>query len=274
MSREQVSKNKEGITIHSAQDFQAMRKSGALAAACLDAVTDIIEEGVTTNQINQLCHDFIVRHHATPAPLHYKGYPKSVCTSVNYEVCHGIPNDHPLRRGDILNVDVTVIHEGWYGDSSRMFVVGDWRALPSQTQKLITITYDALMRAIDTVREGSYLGDIGSVIQSVVEAEGFSVVREFCGHGLGRVFHDAPQVVHFGKPGAGARLQEGMFFTIEPMINVGAPAVTILKDGWTAITRDRSLSAQFEHSIGVTSNGAEIFTASAKGWHKPPYTSS
>ena len=249
------------ITIHGPADFEGMRKAGKLAAQTLDFITPYVTVGVTTEELDRLCHQFIVDHGAIPAPLGYKGYPKSICTSLNHVVCHGIPGDRKLLDGDILNIDVTVILDGWHGDTSRMFSAGKVGVRPS---KLIETTYEAMLRGIEVVRPGATLGDIGYAIQSFVEKKGFSVVRDFCGHGLGKIFHTAPNVVHFGKPGQGLELKEGMFFTIEPMVNAGRYEVKILGDGWTAVTRDKSLSAQFEHSLGVTANGYEIFTLSGK----------
>ncbi len=246
------------ITIHKQDDYVGMRKAGKLAAQVLDFITPYVKTGVSTLELNDLCHDFIIKHNAIPAPLNYKGYPKSICTSINHVICHGIPcTTDILKEGDILNIDVTVILDGWYGDTSRMFIIGK---VSKRAQLLVDTTYQCLMRAIDIVRPGTRLGDIGHVIQTIAESKGFSVVRDFCGHGLGRVFHDEPSVLHYGQKGTGILLEEGMFFTIEPMINAGKWQMDILKDGWTAITRDHSLSAQWEHSIGVTSTGAEIFT--------------
>lgn len=245
------------IRIHNQAAFEGMRKAGALASQTLDFITPYVTEGVTTEKLNQLCHDFIVKHGAYPAPLNYKGFPKSICTSVNHVVCHGIPSDKILKKGDILNIDVTVILDGFYGDTSRMFAIGQVSRI---AERLMTVTYESLMKSIDMIRPGVTLGDIGDCIQTHAESNGFSIVREFCGHGLGLVFHDAPEVVHFGTPNSGVVLEEGMFFTIEPMINAGKPSTKILQDGWTAVTRDKSLSAQYEHSLGVTSTGVEIFT--------------
>jgi methionyl aminopeptidase len=245
------------IEIHSPSDFEGMRKAGHLAARTLDFIEPHIKEGVTTQELNDLCHDFIISHNAIPAPLGYKGFPKSICTSVNHVVCHGIPGPKKLEKGDILNVDITVILDGWHGDTSRMFTIGKVSVL---AQKLIDTTYEAMMRGIEVVRPGAHLGDIGHAIQNFAESKGFSIVRDFCGHGLGRVFHADPNVLHYGRPHTGVELQEGMFFTVEPMINAGKYDIKILGDGWTAVTRDKSLSAQFEHSIGVTSTGYEIFT--------------
>lgn len=253
--------NIDDITIHGIQGFEGMRKAGKLAAQTLDFITPYVKVGVTTQELDQLCHNFILDHGAIPAPLGYRGYPKSICTSINHVVCHGIPGDKKLLDGDILNIDVTVIVDGWHGDTSRMFTVGK---VGVRASKLIDTTYEAMMRGIEVVRPGATLGDIGYAIQSFAEKQGFSVVRDFCGHGLGKIFHAAPNVVHYGKPGQGLELKEGMFFTIEPMINAGRYDVKILADGWTAVTRDKSLSAQFEHSLGVTANGYEIFTVSGK----------
>ncbi len=257
------------IVIHGAGDFEAMRRAGKLAAETLDFITPEIAIGVTTETLDRLCHDFIVEHGAVAAPLDYRGFPKSICTSVNHVVCHGIPSDRKvLRDGDTLNIDVTVILDGWHGDTSRMFFIGK----PSvKARRLVEITYESMMRGIEAVKPGATLGDIGAAIQNHAETQRFSVVRDFCGHGLGRVFHAAPSVLHYGCAGQGTVLREGMFFTIEPMINAGRFEVKILEDGWTAVTRDKSLSAQFEHSIGVTATGYEIFTLSPKGWHQPPY---
>jgi methionyl aminopeptidase len=257
------------ITIHTDADFQAMRRAGSLAAETLDYIAPFVTPGTTTERLDRLCHDYIVSHGAVPAPLNYRGFPKSICTSINHVVCHGIPNEKKrLQDGDILNIDVTVILEGWHGDTSRMFYLGKPKL---RAKRLVDTTFEAMWRGIETVRPGATLGDVGHAIQSHAEAQGYSVVRDFCGHGLGRVFHEAPSVLHFGDPGEGAVLREGMFFTIEPMINAGRYHVKILEDGWTAVTRDRSLSAQFEHSIGVTADGYEVFTLSPKGWHSPPY---
>jgi methionyl aminopeptidase len=249
------------IVIHGPEDFKGMRKAGKLAAQTLDFITPYVKVGVTTEELDQLCHKFIVDHGAIPAPLGYRGFPKSICTSVNHVVCHGIPGDKKLLDGDILNIDVTVIVDGWHGDTSRMFTIGK---VGVRAKKLIDVTYEAMMRGIDVVRPGATLGDIGYAIQSFAEKEGFSVVRDFCGHGVGKVFHSAPNVVHYGKQGQGLVLKEGMFFTIEPMINAGRYEVKILADEWTAVTRDKSLSAQFEHSLGVTADGYEIFTLSGE----------
>ena len=257
------------IVIHDAADFQGMRAAGHLAAETLDFITPHVQVGATTEALDRLCHEYIVARGAVPAPLNYRGFPKSICTSVNHVVCHGIPNEKKiLQPGDILNIDVTVILDGWHGDTSRMFFVGKPAV---KARRLVEVTYEAMMRGIEAVRPGATLGDIGHAIQSHAEGQRFSVVRDFCGHGLGRVFHTAPSVLHYGYPGRGTVLREGMFFTVEPMINAGRFDVKILEDGWTAVTRDKSLSAQFEHSVGVTAEGFEIFTLSPKGWHAPPY---
>ena len=256
------------IKIHPAEDFEGMRKAGHLAAATIDAVAPLVKPGVTTEELNTFCHDFIVKHGAQPAPLNYRGFPKSICASVNHVVCHGIPGDKKLHDGDIVNLDITVILDGWYGDTSRMFTVGE---TSRKAQRLIDITYEAMWEGIRVVKPGATTGDIGHAIQTYAEKQRCSVVRDFCGHGLGRVFHDAPNIMHFGSPSTGPRLEEGMFFTIEPMINLGKYDVKILSDGWTAVTKDRSLSAQFEHSIGVTADGYEVFTLSPEGLDKPPY---
>jgi methionyl aminopeptidase len=257
------------IALHGEDDFEGMRRAGRLAAETLDFITPYVRPGVSTEELDRLCHGFIMDHGAIPAPLNYKGFPKSICTSVNHVVCHGIPNEKKLlQEGDIMNIDVTVILDGWHGDTSRMFFAGK----PSvKARKLVDVTYDCMMKGIEAVRPGATLGDVGHAIQHYAEKHRFSVVRDFCGHGLGKIFHTAPSVLHYGRPGHGIRLVEGMFFTIEPMINAGRYDVKILDDGWTAVTRDRSLSAQFEHSIGVTAEGFEIFTLSPKGWHRPPY---
>ncbi len=254
------------IKLHTPEDFEGMRKAGHLAGACLDMLTEHVKIGAVTDDLDKLAREFILDNGATPACLYYRGYPKTLCISANHVVCHGIPSEKALKNGDIINIDVTLIVDGWHGDTSRMFAIGQ---INRRAQRLIDITYEALRRGIAVVRPGAQLGDIGHVIQSYAESERCGVVRDFCGHGLGRVFHDAPNVLHYGQKGTGLELKEGMFFTIEPMLNLGKPAVKILSDGWTAVTRDRSLSAQFEHSIGVTANGAEIFTKSPAGIDNP-----
>lgn len=260
----------EGIQIHSAEDFEGMRKAGQLAAATLDMITEHVVPGVSTEALDKLCHDYALQHNAVPAPLNYKGFPKSICTSVNHVVCHGIPSeDKILKNGDIINIDVTVIVDGWHGDTSRMYLVGD--KISVKAKRLVEVTYDAMMLGIEQVKPGNTLGDVGHAIQTYAEGQRFGVVTDFCGHGLGKVFHAPPSVMHIGQPGQGTVLEPGMFFTIEPMINGGDPRTKVLGDGWTAVTRDRSLSAQFEHSLAVTEDGFEIFTNSPKGWTKPPY---
>jgi len=256
------------IKVHDADDFDGMRKAGRLAAETLDYITPSVVPGAATDELDRLCHEYIVRADAVPAPFNYRGFPKSICTSINHVVCHGIPSERRLREGDIVNIDVTVILDGWHGDTSRMFCVGK---VGVKAQRLVDHTYEAMWRGIEAVKPGATVGDIGHAIQTYAEAERFSVVRDFCGHGLGRVFHDAPNIMHFGRSGDGPVLREGMFFTIEPMINAGRWEVKVLSDGWTAVTKDRSLSAQFEHSIGVTADGYEVFTRSLAGLDRPPY---
>ena len=256
------------IKLHGKEAFEGMRKAGRLVAECLDMLVDEVRPGVLTDRIDELVRQFAFDHGALPATLMYRGYRKSTCTSLNHVVCHGIPNEKPLKEGDIVNVDVTLILNGWHGDSSRMYTVGP---VPRRAERLIDVTYEAMMRGINVIRPGAPTGDIGAAIQNFVEAQHMSVVRDFCGHGLGKLFHDEPNIVHVGRPGEGIVLRPGMFFTVEPMINLGRPHVKVLSDGWTAVTRDRSLSAQFEHAVGVTANGVEIFTTSPKGLHKPPY---
>ncbi len=257
------------VTIHGPADFAAMRVAGRLAAETLDFITPYVKPGVTTAELDRLCEQFTRDRGGIPAPLGYKGYPKSVCISINHVVCHGIPGDRRLIDGDILNIDVTPLVDGWHGDSSRMYMVGD--RVPLRARKLVEVTYEAMMRGIAVIRPGATLGDLGHTIQSFVEAQRFSVVRDFCGHGTGRVFHEAPSVLHYGRPGDGLILKPGMIFTVEPMVNAGRHEVKVLDDGWTAVTRDRSLSAQFEHTVGVTETGVEIFTLSPAGYTKPPY---
>jgi methionyl aminopeptidase len=257
------------ITNYRTEDFEGMRKAGRIAAEILDLMVEAVKPGVTTETLDKIAFEYTLDHGAFPACLGYRGYRHTVCTSVNHVVCHGIPSDRALRDGDIVNIDVTVILDGWHGDTSRMYYVGD---VKRKAQRLVEITYESMMRGIAAVRPGATTGDIGHAIQSYAEGdERCSVVRDFCGHGLGRIFHALPNIVHFGRKGHGTQLKQGMFFTVEPMINLGGHAVKILNDGWTAVTRDRSLSAQFEHSVGVTDTGCEIFTLSPKGWHCPPY---
>ncbi len=258
----------ENVTLHNPEAFEAMRKAGQLAADVLDYLTPFVKPKISTGTLNDLAHEYIISHGAIPAPLNYKGFPKSTCISVNHVVCHGIPGEKILNEGDILNIDVTVILDGWFGDTSRMFFAGK----PSIKAKILCdITYQCLMEGIKVCKPGNRLGDIGYKIQSIAEEQRFSVVRDFTGHGLGKVFHCAPTILHFGDPDQGMEIKPGMFFTVEPMINVGGYATKILSDGWTAVTRDRSLSAQFEHTIGITENGPEIFTQSKLGFNKPPY---
>ena len=258
------------VPVHGAEAFAAMRRAGRLAAETLDFVTPHVRPGVATGALDRLIHGFMRDHGATPATLGYKGYPRSCCISVNHVVNHGIPSDDKrLQDGDVANIDVTCVLDGWYGDTSRMYTVGG--RVPVKAQRLVEVTYEAMWAGIRAVRPGATLGDVGHAIQSVAEANRFSVVRDFVGHGLGRVFHDAPEVRHFGKPGEGLELRPGMLFTIEPMINAGRHEVKILADGWTTVTRDRSLSAQFEHTVGVTETGVEVFTRSPSGHERPPY---
>lgn len=257
------------IKIHEPADFESMRKAGQLAASILDELTQKVEPGVTTLALNDYAHERIVAQGAVPAPLNYRGFPKSICTSINHVVCHGIPEDKELRNGDVVNIDVTVIVDGWHGDTSRMFWVGE---PPIKAKRLTQVTYDAMMKGIDQIKPGNTTGDIGHAIQRYAEGYGYSIVREYCGHGLGKVFHDAPNILHYGTPGEGVRLEEGMFFTVEPMVNAGRAETRLnQKDGWTVTTKDRSLSCQFEHSCGVTATGVDIFTASPKGLDFPPY---
>lgn len=257
------------IKLHRSEDFEGMRKAGRCAAECLDMLVPHVQPGITTNFLDELAYDFTLDHGALPACLNYRGFTKTICTSINHVVCHGIPNDRTLKDGDIVNIDVTIILDGWHGDTSRMFCLGNVRR---KAERLVEVTYEAMMRGIAAVKPSATTGSIGAEIQQFVEAERCSVVTDFCGHGLGRVFHDAPNITHYGHHGDGYVLKKGMFFTIEPMINLGRSPVRLLNDGWTAVTRDKSLSAQFEHSVGVTSDGVEIFTKSPAGLDCPPYT--
>ena len=257
------------IKLHGPDAFAGMHKAGRLVAEALDLLVDQVKPGVTTEALDALVFDFAMAHGAIPAPLNYRGFPKSICTSLNHVVCHGIPGPRALKEGDVLNVDVTFIVDGWHGDSSRMYGVGK---IARAAERLLEVTYNALMRGVAAVRPGATTGDIGAAIQAYAEAERCSVVRDFCGHGLGRVFHDRPNILHYGEPGEGLQLKPGMLFTIEPMINLGKPPVKILSDGWTAVTRDRSLSAQFEHTVGVTETGCQVFTLSPRGLDRPPLT--
>ena len=261
-----ASRRSSTIKIHSAEDFEGMRRAGRVAAECLDMLTPYVKPGVVTDDLDRLARDFTLDNGALPACLFYRGYSKTVCISPNHVVCHGIPGPRTLRDGEIANIDVTCIVDGWHGDTSRMYLVGD---VPARAKRLVDVTYDAFERGLAMVKPGAHFGDIGHAIQTYVESQRCSVVRDFCGHGVGRVFHDAPNVLHFGRRGEGARLEAGMVFTIEPMVNLGKYQVKLLSDGWTAVTRDKSLSAQCEHSIGVTDTGAEVFTASPAGLFRP-----
>ncbi|WP_072341329.1 type I methionyl aminopeptidase [Devosia enhydra] len=254
------------IPLHGEAGFAGMRKAGNLTARALDLLVEHVKPGVTTASLDRIAYEFARDHGAVPATLFYKGYRHSICTSINHVVCHGIPDERPLREGDIVNIDLTLIVDGWYGDSSRMYAVGE---IGRKAERLIEVTYDCLAAGIAVARPGNTTGDIGHAIQTLAEAERTSVVRDFVGHGLGQLFHDEPNILHFGTPGTGVMLKPGMIFTIEPMINLGRPDVKILPDGWTAVTRDRTLSAQCEHSIGITETGCEIFTASPQGLFNP-----
>ena len=246
------------VSIKTPEEIEKMRISGRLAAEVLEMLEPHVKVGVTTEELNRISHEYITQvQQAIPAPLNYNGFPKSICTSVNHVVCHGIPNDKPLKDGDIINIDVTVIKDGWYGDTSKMFLVGN---TPEWAERLCRVTQECLYKGIEIVRPGTRLGDIGEVIQKYAESQGYSVVREYCGHGIGKVFHEEPQVLHYGRAGTGLELKEGMTFTIEPMINLGRPETRLLGDGWTAITKDRKLTAQWEHTLTVTADGYEIFT--------------
>ncbi|MGJ3649203.1 type I methionyl aminopeptidase [Sphingomonas sp. GlSt437] len=256
------------IKLHGADGFAGMRAAGQLAAETLDMLVPHVVPGVTTAALDDLVRDFILARGAVPATIGYRGYEHSCCISINHVVCHGIPGDKALKDGDIVNIDVTPLLNGWHGDSSRMFLVGD---VPIKAKRLVEVTYEAMMLGIEQARPGNTMGDVAHAIQSFAERHRYGVVRDFCGHGVGRLFHDAPEVVHVGRPGTGPELRPGMFFTIEPMINIGRADVKVLDDGWTAVTRDRSLSAQFEHSVGITETGCEIFTKSPKGLDRPPY---
>lgn len=274
---EEIGLRSNAIKLHPPEDFEGMRKAGQVAASCLDMLTTQVTPGVETRALDDLAREFMLDHGGTPATVGYKGYRHSSCISLNHVICHGIPGSKTLKNGDILNIDVTVIVDGWHGDTSRMFFAGEPKV---KARRLVDTTYAAMMAGINAVKPGATLRDIGSAIQTLSEGAGFSVVRDFCGHGLGRVFHDAPNVVHYAEykdrwggvhQAPDTELRPGMFFTIEPMINDGKPDVKLLKDNWTAVARDKSLSAQFEHSIGVTEDGVEIFTASPKGLNQPPY---
>jgi methionyl aminopeptidase len=256
------------IKLHGPEAFAGMRKAGELCARTLDHITPHVQPGVSTAEIDDMVREFIIREGGVPATLGYRGYTHSTCISINHVVCHGIPSERVFKDGDIANVDVTVIVDGWHGDSSRMYLAGD---VPTKAKRLVDVTYECLMLGIEQAKPGNTMGDVAHAIQRHAEKHRYGVVRDFCGHGLGRLFHDAPEVVHAGRPGTGPELRPGMFFTIEPMINIGRPDVKLLEDGWTAVTRDRTLSAQFEHSIGITEDGCEIFTGSPAGFDRPPY---
>ena len=243
------------------ESFEQIKIAGSLAAETLDEVTPYVKPGVTTEKLDKICYEFIRDNGGYSAPLFYRGFPRSSCSSVNHVVCHGIPSQKYLKEGDIVNIDVTAIVNDWHGDTSRMFFVGD---VSVKCKNLVSTTYNSMMEAISIIKKGTHLGDIGETIQTYVEKKGFSVVRDFCGHGIGKTFHEAPNVLHYGKKGDGIKLQSGMIFTVEPMINEGAYNTKMLKDGWTAVTKDKSLSAQFEHTVGVTDDGFEIFTKSKK----------
>ena len=248
--------------------FNGTREAGSIASATLDEISKIIKPGITTNEIDKICFEFINDNGAYSAPLFYRGFPKSCCTSPNHTVCHGIPKNKILKEGDILNVDVTALKNGWHGDTSRMFFVGE---VSTKAKKLVNATYEALIKSIKILKDGIYIGDIGSAIQKYVESEGLAVVRDICGHGTGKNFHEPPNILHFGEAKTGEKIKTGMIFTIEPMINEGSWETKTLNDGWTAVTRDKKLSAQFEHTVGITDNGYEIFTSSKKGLDFPPY---
>jgi len=248
--------------------FEGTRKAGAVASGALDEVAKIIKPGIKTDQIDKLCFEFINDNNAYSAPLFYRGFPKSSCASTNHVICHGIPKDKILKEGDIVNVDVTALKDGWHGDTSRMYFVGE---VSTKAKKLVNTTYEAMIKSINILKDGIQVGDIGSIIQEHVESKGFSVVRDFCGHGTGKNFHQLPNILHYGEPKTGDKLKAGMIFTIEPMINEGSYETKVLNDGWTAVTRDKKLSAQFEHTVGITDKGYEIFTSSKKGLDFPPY---
>ena len=250
------------------ESFDQIKIAGRLAADTLDEVTAFVKPGVSTQKLDKICYEYIRDNNGYSAPLYYRGFPKSCCTSVNHIVCHGIPGEKYLKDGDIINIDVTAIVNGWHGDTSRMFFVGE----PSTKSKnLVSTTYNAMMKAISIIKNGIHLGDIGETIQTYVEKKGFSVVRDFCGHGIGKIFHESPNILHYGNKGEGMQIKTGMIFTVEPMINEGKYNTKMLNDGWTAVTKDKSLSAQFEHTVGVTNNGFEIFTKSTKQYEQPPY---
>ncbi|NRA28806.1 MAG: type I methionyl aminopeptidase [Parvularculaceae bacterium] len=278
MDQNALARSENDFPIHGPEGFEGMRKAGELAARCLDMIAGEVKPGVATQYLDDLAYQFVQDHGATSATIGYRGYRHALCISINHVICHGIPSEKPLRDGDIANIDVTVIVDGWHGDTSRMYTVGEPKV---KAQRLVDVTYESLWKGIEVVKPGATLREIGRAIQTHAEGQGFSVVRDFCGHGLGRVFHCAPNVVHYEQykdrmgtihRAPDVTLREGMFFTIEPMINAGKPDSKMLKDGWTAVTRDRSLSAQFEHSLGVTHDGYEVFTKSPAGLDKPPYS--
>ena len=256
------------MSIDYKESFEQIKIAGALAAKTLDEVTSYVKPGINTDELDKICYEFIKDNGGYSAPLFYRGFPKSCCTSVNHVVCHGIPSNKYLSEGDIVNIDVTAIVNGWHGDTSRMFFVGN---ASGKSKNLVSTTYDSMMKAISIIKNGIHLGDIGEAIQTHVEKKGFSVVRDFCGHGIGKTFHLPPNILHYGKKGEGMKLETGMIFTVEPMINEGVYNTKLLKDGWTAVTKDKTLSAQFEHTVGVTKVGFEIFTKSKKNYEQPPY---
>ena len=256
------------MSIDYKESFEQIKIAGALAAKTLDEVTSYVKPGINTDELDKICYEFIKDNSGYSAPLFYRGFPKSCCTSVNHVVCHGIPSNKYLSEGDIVNIDVTAIVNGWHGDTSRMFFVGNASV---KSKNLVSTTYDSMMKAISIIKNGIHLGDIGEAIETHVEKKGFSVVRDFCGHGIGKTFHLPPNILHYGKKGEGMKLETGMIFTVEPMINEGVYNTKLLKDGWTAVTKDKTLSAQFEHTVGVTKVGFEIFTKSKKNYEQPPY---
>ena len=256
------------IKLHGPEGFAGMHAAGQLAASILDELIPHVVPGTTTNELDDIVYHMTVEGGGVPATLGYRGFTKSCCTSINHVVCHGIPGDKPLKVGDIVNIDVTPILDGWHGDSSRMFLVGE---VPLKARKLVDVTFECLMLGLEQARPGNHLGDIAHAIQRHAEKHRYGIVRDFCGHGVGRLFHDSPEVIHAGRPGTGPELRPGMIFTVEPMINLGRADCKLLEDGWTAVTRDRSLSAQFEHSIGITDGPCEIFTRSPGGYDRPPY---
>jgi len=267
-AEDRIESRSGAIKLHGPEGFAGMRAAGRLAATILDALVPHVVPGVTTGELDDIVHRLTIEGGAVPATLGYRGFTKSCCTSINHVVCHGIPGDKALKDGDIVNIDVTPQLDGWHGDTSRMYLVGD---VALKARKLVDVTYECLMLGLDQARPGNRLGDIAHAIQTHAEKHRYGVVRDFCGHGVGRLFHDSPEVIHAGRPGTGPELRPGMIFTVEPMINLGRPDCKLLDDGWTAVTRDRSLSAQFEHSIGITESGCEIFTNSPSGFDRPPY---